>query len=665
MRAGRLMRCPARLVSFALRSLDGHRLMFRTASLAFLVCTLVAPFCGSSVLAEDNPVLATLIDAAHARHLAEDRYWHLLLHYRRGRFGGFESESDGPGFFLSKDGKGDPRAELDATLAAFFDPVPPDPEVQHPQCRFPARYEWLKEQLAFDPALLPEHPCERFTTWSSRLDAESVTMIFAAAYLDNPASMYGHTFLRLNRRAHREGERLLDYTVNFAAVTDTRSGIVFAIRGLAGGYEGRFSTAPFYVKVQEYNNFQSRDLWEYALTLTQEQVDRLVRHLWEMGTTYFDYYFLGENCSYQLLPLLDVADPFLHLSDEAGPWVIPVDTIRILRSRPGLVSTIRYRPSHVSQMLDRRARLAPDEIAAAAAVAERADAPAFSRLEGFPDARRAPILDSAHDYFRYREGFYLEQPDEVRFRERRILLSRSRLGGSSVSSDPPVAGTPPEVGHSTARLGLGGGFTKDSGFEELSIRPALHDLAEDDTGYIPNSHLEMGHLRLRYDNGRNKLFVKSLGIIDIVSLSPWDRWIRRASWKVGFGLNLATELDCVEEECLYVGLNTGRGVAVTTSIWRRETWYALAEADLGVGGVFRDRYRLGGGATAGLLLQAASWWRVHLEGTHLRYPLGENHPRTRIHLDQVFTVYGAHDLHLSLERNGHHHEAVLAVYRHF
>jgi hypothetical protein len=646
------MKRPARRVSLA-----------RLALLA--VCILVAPFGGSSALASDNPVLTDLIDAAHARHLADDRYWHLLLHYRRATLGGSKSEADGPGFFLAKNGKHDPRAELDATLAAFFDPVPADPEVQHPQCRFPARYAWLKDQLGFDASRLPERPCERFATWRSRLDAESVTMLFAAAYLDNPASMYGHTFLRLNRSGHREGERLLDYTVNFAAVTDTRSGIVFAIRGLTGSYEGRFSTAPFYVKVQEYNNFQSRDLWEYTLTLSREQIDRLVRHLWEMGTTYFDYYFLSENCSYQLLPLLDVADPSLHLADHASHWVVPVDTIRILRSRPGLVSTVRYRPSHVSQMLDRRARLVPDEVAAATAVAERADDAAFARVEGFPEARRAPILDSAHDYFRYREGFYLDQPDEVRLRERRILLSRSRLGGSSISSDPPLPDASPEAGHFTGRVGLGVGFTKDSRFEELSIRLALHDLAEEDTGYIPDSHLEMGHLRLRYDHDRNKLFVDRLAIIDIVSLSPWDRWIRRASWKVGLGLDLATELDCVAEECLYAGLNTGRGIAVSTAIWRRETWYALAEADLGVGGVFHDRYRLGGGATAGLLFQASSWWRVHFEGTHTRYPLGENQPRTLIRLNQVVTVFGTHDLRLTLERNGRYHEAVLGLYAHF
>ena len=70
---------------------------------------------------------------------------------------------------------------------------------------------------------------------------------------------------------------------------------------------------PYYVKVQEYSNMESRDLWEYELTLSAAQVSRLVMHAWETRATHFDYYFFSRNCSYQLLALLEAADPDLHL----------------------------------------------------------------------------------------------------------------------------------------------------------------------------------------------------------------------------------------------------------------------------------------------------------------------------------------------------------------
>ncbi|MBN4054296.1 DUF4105 domain-containing protein [Nitrospira defluvii] len=131
--------------------------------------------------------------------------------------------------------------------------------------------------------------------------------------------MYDHAFLRLNQTNQRQKQDLLDYTVNFSADITTRNGVLFAIRGLIGGYSGRFSTTPFYIKVQSYNNIESRDLWEYHLNLSWAQTNLLVMHLWKLGSTYFNYYFLTEDYSCQLLPLIEIVDPSLHLIDFLTP----------------------------------------------------------------------------------------------------------------------------------------------------------------------------------------------------------------------------------------------------------------------------------------------------------------------------------------------------------
>src|SRR6185437_3398895 len=95
--------------------------------------------------------LDTLLAEAHVRHLADQRPWRLLLHDHRSLLGFYESEIDGPDFFLARAGRTHPSAELDATLAAFFEPAWTDGSDRSPaQCRFPARYQWLKEELHFD-----------------------------------------------------------------------------------------------------------------------------------------------------------------------------------------------------------------------------------------------------------------------------------------------------------------------------------------------------------------------------------------------------------------------------------------------------------------------------------------------------------------------------------
>ncbi|HEV8539821.1 MAG TPA: hypothetical protein VGQ60_01545, partial [Nitrospiraceae bacterium] len=125
----------------------------------------------------DDPYLTELIGRAAERQLAEEREWHLLLHYRSNLWGGFTSEADDPGFFMAPDGKTDPQAELNATLKQFFSPELVGKSRQPAQCAFVARYRWLKEKLSFDDRRLPPQRCDRFDAWFKELNVQSVTMI--------------------------------------------------------------------------------------------------------------------------------------------------------------------------------------------------------------------------------------------------------------------------------------------------------------------------------------------------------------------------------------------------------------------------------------------------------------------------------------------------------
>ena len=241
--------------------------------LAAVACALSAAPARAAEPPRASPALAALIQDARAKQLAQSRDWQVMLHYRPTTFGGWKSQADGMGFFFAgKAGKTDRDAELEATITALLRPPvrdPSNPETMHPQCLFPARYAWLKQQLG--PAAFIDQPCPILDTWRTGISAEAATLVYATAYLNSPASMYGHTFLRLSR-ATGEGNPLLDYAVNYAADADTNNGLVYAIAGLTGRFQGHFYMVPYYAKVQEYSNMESRDLWEYQLALTPEQV---------------------------------------------------------------------------------------------------------------------------------------------------------------------------------------------------------------------------------------------------------------------------------------------------------------------------------------------------------------------------------------------------------
>ncbi|MEY4730824.1 MAG: hypothetical protein RL020_1982, partial [Pseudomonadota bacterium] len=231
------------------------------------------------VSAADNEYLTQLQQQARAKNLAQHPEWLNLLHYKPYAFSsGSRSLADDPKFFNAAQGDKDAAAELDATLAVFFSALEETDKQQNPQCTFIARYQWLKRALQFDTAKLAEQPCKRFRDWYATLNPHEVTLIFPAAYLNNPSSMYGHTLLRIDAKDQDEQTRLLAYAINYAANTDEPQGFLYAYKGLTGGYPGMFSSMPYYLKVREYNDFENRDIWEYRLNLQPDEVERMLMH---------------------------------------------------------------------------------------------------------------------------------------------------------------------------------------------------------------------------------------------------------------------------------------------------------------------------------------------------------------------------------------------------
>ncbi len=584
-----------------------------------------------------------------------------MLHYRKTGLGGVSSEADGADFFLASDGKRNPESELEATLAAFFSPPVDDPTALHPQCRFVARYAWLNARLGFDPTRLQPQDCPRFRQWLAALEPESVTLIFPSAFLNNPSSMFGHTLLRVDRANRAENNRLLDYTVNFAAATDRPTALISIVLGLTGGLPGRFSITPYYIKAKEYSDLQSRDIWEYRLGFNREQIENMLRHAWEMGNTYFDYYFFTQNCSYQLLALLDAADPTLHLADRFPRWTIPTDTVRAVLDSPGLVTRVSFRPALSTQLIHHRSRLDRSEDAWLLRVLGDPAVTDSEPFEALPDDRRAAVIDVAAEYLAYQKVDDPDRTDHYNAQQRRLLVKRAALRVGSDDSPPP-APPPPEHGHDTTRIGVGGGRAGGEWFGQLAIRPALHDLLGDETGYTPNTHLEFMNAVLRY-NRASRVSLHRLDVIRIISLTPYDRLIAKPSWQISTGFFPVEDLSFRDRSA--PTLEFGVGGAAQSGWWRREVWYLLGEVAGQYGAVFDERYRAGLGATGGLLFDVTATSRAHVFTTYRAFQLGDRSSDLVSSLELRHTLSKDWDVRMGWSRRPDRSEAVLGINAYF
>ena len=143
--------------------------------------------------------------------------WLKLLHYQP-VFGGYESTIDNSEFFIHPNGKFDPELEREATIAAMKNArkvVGAQGEIDV-ICAFPARYMFLKNEIDRSP---PD--CDGVSHWLKRLELNSMSLVFASGYEKNPASLFGHVFLKLNLD-ERKGYEYLNYSVSFAADTESQ-----------------------------------------------------------------------------------------------------------------------------------------------------------------------------------------------------------------------------------------------------------------------------------------------------------------------------------------------------------------------------------------------------------------------------------------------------------
>ena len=577
---------------------------------------LSLPSVAASGLGTDgrNEYLSELVAGARASDLAERREWHALLYYEPSVLGGVSSLIDSPGFFAAADGKTNPQAELEATLASFFDPTPAAGADEPSQCRRIARYRWLKSELRFDPSRLPEQACPAFLEWYETLNPAQITLAYPAAYLNNPSSMFGHTLLRIDRPDQSERTRILSFAVNFAADTGPDGGMLFALKGLAGGYRGFFSVVPYYEKVNQYSDIENRDIWEYQLNLEPDQIQRMLESLWELRDQYVDYYFLSTNCSYLLLSLINTARPDLYLTRGLGLYAIPIDTVRAVLDEQGLLRRTVYRSSGVTRIEDLRDRLAADDQDLALALSRgTVEADEAAVVHRAPE-RQALVLELAQSLLQYRLNTGDLDRDVVAPRSLRLLQARAALPVSAAAATHVIElpAVRPDEGHESVRLNLSFGMTGANPFVELGLRPAYHDLVDPPQGYPAGAAIEILGVRARDYLGDDLPRLEDFTAVGVKSMAIRNDFFQPISWQAKIGVERFRD-DADDAGWLVALVEGAAGGTWSVGGGGGASVSALVGASLFADRDWPKARIAGAGPQLGLSLPLAPWWTTRLE----------------------------------------------------
>lgn len=267
-------------------------------------------------------------------------YWDRLMHAERGI-----SRVQSPEFFVTHLG----RTNLDLERDEFIRLLRSQ-DGSALACQFPARYKWLSRQSVDIPSFDLTR-CTDLQVFNQGFQKKDFYIAYVSEYLDAPASAFGHLML-----VFHDGQMPLDLadTIHFAATTNREGALQYAAKGLTGGFEGYFIREPFFTKKKDYLLFEQRAIHLYKVELSADELENIAFHLFELRKAKFKYYFIDENCAFQLAELINIAAPNQDYSFQTNQPVLPIDVVRLnanrIKEKRALAPTI-IREKYLSEQL--------------------------------------------------------------------------------------------------------------------------------------------------------------------------------------------------------------------------------------------------------------------------------------------------------------------------
>ncbi len=399
----------------------------------------------------------------------------------------------------------------------------------HPNCLYPASLKYLRKQGLVKSANVH---CPALEHWKAYHPQDKLAVVFASQYISNPSSAMGHTFLKFIRN---DSEDLMNTTIGFLAAIDPKKVNPFSYiyKGLFGEFDGVFDEGYYFTKIREYSHMEARDVWEYELNFTNEEIDLLLDLIWELRLNFkIPYHYTHQNCgSFLLDMLLWVKQKSLTFYS----YRTPMDTLIVLNNENLILKEV-YRPSLRANMLNSYLDLSPSE------KTQVLDSVEKSVLTGPSSVGVDQTILEYLQLEKYKlETYSGDPPKSFKEFENQVLLDRAKLGQrtSLQQTKTPLS---PLLGHKTTELavvananyynnnknsntGTGNSNSNDLNFG-FELAALSHHLLAAAPGFLKNSHLEA--LRFQFDQSG----LTRLKWIEISNRPNFNLLDRPLSWQM-------------------------------------------------------------------------------------------------------------------------------------
>ena len=465
--------------------------------------------------------------------ISNDKMWQKLLHIKDKK-----SEILTNSFFMTKEDNNILKKELIKTINAYSSRKIKKDNL-HPLCKYPARYLWLSKKLDFIQYEVPSY-CTNLRKWAVYKNTQSISLMLVSGYLGNPASTFGHSFIKLNSKKEEDANNLFDLSINYGALVPPKEPIIkYIFKGIFGGYEAGFSDKYFYTQDLIYTHNEFRDIWNYKLNLSEFEKQLIIFHFWEILGKKFKYYFIDKNCAYRVSEILELIskEPLL---ENANNWYAPVETFHKLEEinkTSSLIKEIEYIPSAQKLIYSKYNLLSKEEKKSVVKLINTNYKDIQNELNIFSTDKKINILDFLLSYEKYLliKDPKLQEKKEIK---NKLLYLRLQLPVKEVQNvkikkkESPAKGNKPML--------IGSGITNLSNIGsyptlDFSIF-AIESLGQNSLNF---DELIVANTSIGYkSNPKKDLFVNEFSLIKIKKLSrtnlDWEESFN-PSWKLNIG----------------------------------------------------------------------------------------------------------------------------------
>ena len=374
----------------------------------------------------------------------------------------------------------------------------------HPQCKFPARFLFITNELNINKNEFPKVKCNDFEIYKEKAPADNIYLTYVSENVTNPSSMMGHTFLKFS--GFNIASKRVNHAITFYTIIDNPNPLVLIYQNIFSGMKGMFALQPYDNILKQYTQKENRNVWEYQLRLSEYEKKLIYYHIWELKGIDMSYFFTSYNCSTVIYYTLSLINPKIY--DNKKLWITPLNTVKFLY-KYNLIEKSKLLPSDKWLVKMIEENINKDDIYTIKKIIQNKNYSEIKKLD-FYSLR----LLSAYSSLEYNN----QKINYSNFKSINIEINKKLLDNNStfdISKYKSPSKIPDE-----RQFEIGYSYTNKNDYMKLSFLGASHLINDNNREYFGESELKIGYLSLLINN--SKIELEKFNLYSMKSYIPYD-----------------------------------------------------------------------------------------------------------------------------------------------